>query len=206
MNRISNFLRNSKAFLAIAIVVGLASPSFAIDARRNDAGLMPTKAVVSAPQGAGSLCAAYPWACAKGGAGMAITEASLDLVGDINRKANRKVRPVSDSQQYRVEERWAMPTKRGGDCEDYALFKKQALINAGFAPQQLLIATVLDRKGGSHAVLVLRTGKQDLVLDNLTSAIKPWNKTGYTFIRLQDPANPAQWVSVFAGGMFDKTS
>lgn len=195
-----------QALLATALLAGLATPSHAIDARRAAAGLLPVKAVVSAPQGAGNICDLYAFACATGTQGLAMDKAGLELVADINRKANRAIRPVADIQQYRVEERWTLPSKRGGDCEDYALFKKQELIRAGFAPQQLLIATVLDRKGGSHAVLVVRTGKQDLVLDNMTGAIKPWQKTGYTFLRLQNPENPAQWVSVFAGGMFDKIS
>lgn len=198
--------RLSKLTFIAAMMIGFASPSHAIDARRPDAGLLPTKVVVSAPQGASNLCVAYEWACAKGGRGVSIDKAALDLVNQINRKANRAVRAISDQSQYRIAERWALPTRRGGDCEDYALYKKLELIKAGFSPDQLLIATVLDRKGGSHAVLVLRTGKQDLVLDNLTSAIKPWQKTGYTFLRLQNPANPRQWVSVFAGGMFDKVS
>lgn len=198
--------RLSKFSIIAAMVMGLATPSHAIDARRTDVGLLPTKVVVSAPQGANSLCDAYEWACAKGNRGVSIDKAALDIVNQVNRKANRTVRAISDQQQYRTAERWALPSKRGGDCEDYALYKKLELIKAGFAADQLLIATVLDRRGGSHAVLVLRTGKQDLVLDNLTNTIKPWQKTGYTFLRLQNPENPRQWVSVFAGGMFDKVS
>lgn len=192
--------------LVTALVVSLAAPAHAIDARRPDTGLLPVKAVVSAPQGAGNICTTYDWACARSTRAVVIDKTALDVVRQVNSRINRAVRPVSDLQQYRIAERWALPTKRGGDCEDYALAKKRELIAAGFAPQSLLIATVLDRKGGSHAVLVLRTGAQDLVLDNLTSTIKPWQKTGYTFLRLQNPENPRQWVSVFAGGMFDKVS
>jgi predicted transglutaminase-like cysteine proteinase len=207
IRRIGGFASNlPKLGLAMSVVMGLATPSFAIDARRATVGLLPTKAVVSAPQGASNLCDAYEWACAKGERQMVIDKAAMDLLNQINRKANRSVQSVSDQQQYRVAERWSLPTKRGGDCEDFVLYKKVELMRAGFSADQLLIATVLDRKGGSHAVLVFRTGKQDLVLDNLTSTIKPWQKTGYTFLRLQNPEDPSQWVAVFAGGMFDKTS
>lgn len=192
--------------LFAAVAIGLAAPAHAVDSRRSAAGLLPVRAVVSAPQGAGNLCSTYAWACATSTKQVAFTKEALDVARQINSRVNRSVRPVSDLQQFRVEERWTLPTKRGGDCEDYALAKKRELINAGFAPQSLLIATVLDRKGGSHAVLVLRTGAQDLVLDNLTGTIKPWQKTGYTFLRVQDPQNPARWMSVFAGGMFAKTS
>lgn len=125
----------------------------------------------------------------------------LQVVHAVNLRANRNIRPISDVAQYRVAERWALPTARGGDCEDYALFKKRELIRAGIPPDQLFVATVLDRKRQSHAVLVLRTGSQDLVLDNLTDRILPWKRTGYTFLRLQDPGQPTGWVSVLAGGL-----
>ena len=132
---------------------------------------------------------------------MLIGDSTLEVVRTINSRANRSIRSISDMDQYRVAERWAMPTARGGDCEDYAIYKKAALIKAGIPPDQLLIATVLDRKRQSHAVLVLRTGTQDLVLDNLSNRIVPWNKTGYTFLRLQNPKQPSGWVSVLAGGI-----
>ncbi len=192
--------------LVAAMLVGLAAPAHAIDARRAAPQLLPVKQQVSAPQGAGHICTTYDWACATSARKVAFDANALAVVKQVNSRVNRAVRPVSDMQQYRVAERWTLPTKRGGDCEDYALAKKRDLIAAGFAPQDLLIAAVLDRKGGSHAVRGVRTGTQDLVLDNLTGAIKPWNKTGYTFLRIQNPENPRQWVAVFAGGMFDRIS
>lgn len=190
------------AWLAIAAAISAAPPALAIDARRPDAGAMvPIRDAAAAPAGAGHLCAQYDWACASTGRRMAIDASAIEVARAINSRANRTVRSISDMQQYRVAERWALPTARGGDCEDYAIYKKLELIKAGFPPEQLLIATVLDRKRQSHAVLVLRTGTQDLVLDNLTSRIVPWNKTGYTFLRMQDPRQPTRWVSVLAGGI-----
>ena len=109
---------------------------------------------------------------------------------------------MSDLQQYGIAERWTLPTKGKGDCEDYALYKKYELTRAGFPAEQLLIATLLDLNRASHAVLVVRTGANDLVLDNLTNKIVPWHKTGYTFLRMQDPRKPKRWVSVMAGGIF----
>lgn len=187
----------------LAFVTGLSAtmPALSIDARSPNAGLLPIRGQISPPAGAMHLCGNYDWACAKSGRQMLVGEASLETVRAINQRANRSIRSISDMDQYRVAERWAMPTKRGGDCEDYAIYKKAALIKAGFPPEQLLIATVLDRQRQSHAVLVLRTGTQDLVLDNLTNRILPWQKTGYTFLRLQDPRQPAHWVSVLAGGI-----
>lgn len=190
------------AWLALVMGVSGTMPALSIDANRPAAMTMPIRNVVHAPPGATHLCATYDWACARTGRTVEVGENSLRVLSAVNLRANRTIRPVSDMQQYRLAERWALPTQRGGDCEDYALFKKRELIKAGFAPEQLLVAAVLDKKRQSHAVLVVRTGTQDLVLDNLTNRILPWHKTGYTFLRVQDPRQPTRWVSVYAGGIF----
>ena len=195
--------RSGMAMLALMMGLATASPALAIDARLPGAAMVPLKAEAMPPDGASHLCATYDWACAKSGRTIRIGQAEVDILRAVNSRANRSVRPISDMQQYRVAERWALPTKRGGDCEDYALFKKRELVLAGFPPEQLLIAAVLDRKRQSHAVLVVRTGAHDLVLDNLTDRIVPWNKTGYTFLRMQDPRQPHRWGSVLAGGLFE---
>ena len=194
--------RLGMAALALLMGFAMATPSLAIDARRPNAAFVPIKGESAPPDGASHLCSTYDWACAKAGRTIQIGEAELEVIRAINNRANRSIRPISDMDQYRIAERWALPTKRGGDCEDYAIFKKQELVRAGFPPEQLLIAAVLDRNRQSHAVLVVRTENGDLVLDNLTSRIVSWQKTGYTFLRMQDPRQPNRWVSVLAGGMF----
>lgn len=207
MRRLKETLANAVpgTLLCLAIILSFAQPAHAIDARKSK-DLLPLKASVSAPAGASGLCAQYSWACARTGKMQVIDLAAMEVVQKVNTAANRKIRPISDQSQWSTSERWSLPTNRGGDCEDYALYKKMMLVQAGFSPDQLLIATVLDRQNRSHAVLVLRTGAQDLVLDNLTGRIKHWRDTGYTFLRLQDPKHPNRWVAVFAGGMMDKIS
>lgn len=189
--------------LALVLVAAVAAPATASETRPSVAGLLPDKESVTAPQGASGLCSAYGWACARTGQRVTIDAAMLDVVKEINGRVNRTVRPINDITQYGVAERWTLPSRRGGDCEDYALLKKQALIAAGIAPEQLLVATVLDRSRQSHAVLILRTGRQDLVLDNMTGRILPWQQTGYSFLRMQNPARPSGWVAVLAGGIFN---
>lgn len=188
----------------LAFVVGLSSamPALSIDAQRTVAGQIPIRNVVPAPPGAASICRSYDWACARSGEIRMLGEETLQVIRRVNAHTNRTVRPITDMQQYRLEERWSLPTARGGDCEDYALYKKRELIRAGVPPEQLLLAAVLDRKRQFHAVLIVRTGTQDLVLDNLTNRIVPWHKTGYTILRVQDPRQPTRWVSVYAGGAF----
>ena len=189
--------------LAAALTVGAASPAYA--AGLPNSFIVSTKSV-AAPRGFSGVCERYAWACISHSslAKDHTADQKLRLASRVNLSVNRKVREISDSRQYRVAELWALPTRRGGDCEDFALLKKKELMARGIAADKLLIATVLDRKRRPHAVLVMRTAKGDFVLDNLTNRIKPWKQTGYSFLRMQRPDAPSQWTAVMAGGIFDK--
>ncbi|MGO4914733.1 transglutaminase-like cysteine peptidase [Pseudogemmobacter sp. W21_MBD1_M6] len=156
---------------------------------------------VTAPPGSKGLCANYAWACASDRAASPSGPADLALARSVNSSVNRKTRQIEDQQQYGQAERWALPTTRGGDCEDIVLLKKMKLMQAGVASSNLLIATVLDRKNSSHAVLVMRTDRGDLVLDSLNSRIVHWTDTGYTFLKMQNPASLGSWYAVLAGHM-----
>ena len=158
---------------------------------------LPVKRAAPAPDGAVGLCEAIDWACAPGNGRAAGAEVLARAV-EVNRAANAVIRPVTDLAQYGVAERWSLPSERGGDCEDYAIYKKGALIGAGVSPDRLLLATALDRRNKAHAVLVLRTEMGDFVLDNRRDEVLPWNRTELVFLRMQDPARPGAWVSVFA--------
>lgn len=182
---------------ALAAVLSLGGAAMAMDAGTSGA-FLPVKKSVAAPAGAAALCRTYDWACAGANNGAAAGADVLKIAGQINRAANSAIRPVSDLEQYATAERWTLPTKRGGDCEDYALYKKLRLIEAGVSPDRLLISAVLDRKNNVHAVLVFRTDMGDFVLDNLTNRVLPWHKTGYTFLRMQNPSQPSGWVATYA--------
>ena len=157
--------------------------------------------VTASPQGSTGLCARYGWACAIGQVQGRVGQDGLRIATKINAQVNAEVREISDQSQYARAEVWTLPSARGGDCEDFALLKKKRLIERGFPANQLLIATVLDRNHAPHAVLVLRTTGGDYVLDNLTNRVKPWQSTGYTFLKMQDPEAPHLWQAVLAGGI-----
>lgn len=158
------------------------------------------KGPTSAPTGAKGLCSRYSWACSHSGEQNPSGALSFKTMKTLNRNINRKYREISDKSQYGVEEYWALLTKKGGDCEDFALSKKKAFIERGAVPESLLVATVLDRQRNAHAVLVLLTDQGDYVFDNLTSTVKRWNKTGYFFLRIQDPEAPWKWQAVYKLG------
>ena len=53
--------------------------------------------------------------------------------------------------------------------------------------------------GEGHAVLLVRTDRGDLVLDNQVGTIDLWNQTPYKFIKRQSQANAGQWVDMIDG-------
>jgi predicted transglutaminase-like cysteine proteinase len=166
----------------------------------NDRAFLVAQRSIEAPSGFVGLCARYDWVCASSKQSRLSASQKMALVQQVNRTVNRQVRQIDDQQQYGKAEHWALPTRRGGDCEDLVLLKKKLLIERGVPSRALLISTVLDRNMDSHAVLVLRTTRGDLVLDNLTNKILPWAETGYTFLKLQNPDAPSRWHAILSRG------
>lgn len=186
------------AVLALGILAsfGVGAPG---TAGTKNGEFLSTRGVTAPPSGASGICRSYAWACARDRVWGPVTREQLRTVRATNTRINRVVSPVADQQQYGVAEFWALPSTKGGDCEDYALIKKRELIQQGISPDRLLIATVLDRRRNPHAVLIFRSDQGDLVLDNLTNQIRTWEETRYFFLKMQNPDNPSSWVSVFQG-------
>lgn len=188
----ASFVKDAGLVLAAVVLTLLPTTDMA-----EASAFVPVRGQISAPSGAGGLCATYQWACATSSSART---PDMRTLGAVNRKVNRATREVSDQAQYRKADVWTLPSRRGGDCEDFALLKKKQLIAMGYDPDRLLLTTVLDRKGGSHAVLIVRTAAGDYVLDNLVDSIRPWNRTGYTFLRMQDPTAPQRWLRLNVKG------
>ena len=96
---------------------------------------------------------------------------------EINRHVNQKIAPMTDMQQYGVEDTWTIPAV-AGDCEDYVLLKIVSFLDVGFDPRDLHILVVHDEKGEGHAVLGIdvaseKGARNTLVLDNKTNDIIP---------------------------------
>ncbi len=117
-------------------------------------------------------------------------------LNDINNRANRRIKPMSDLKHHGVPEYWSYPMDGYGDCEDYVLLKRRLLIEAGWPRQALLITVVRDQQNEGHAVLTVRTDHGDLVLDNQRARIVNWTETGYRFVKRQSAENPNLWVAL----------
>ncbi|MCB2115500.1 MAG: transglutaminase-like cysteine peptidase [Rhodobacteraceae bacterium] len=185
-----------------AALLAFSAPLPALSSANSPTPYLIARKAMPAPAGFGALCASYAWLCARSGAGRAADASALRLAEPVNRRINHQVRQIADRRQYGRDEVWALPTRQGGDCEDIAMLKKLRLIEAGIAPEHLLVATALDLNRSAHAVLILRTSAGDYVLDNLRDRIRPWQQTGYSFLLMQDPKAPARWTAIFAGGIF----
>jgi predicted transglutaminase-like cysteine proteinase len=97
-------------------------------------------------------------------------------LGEINRAINLALRPVSDLAQYGEMDVWSSPLNtfdRGaGDCEDYAIAKYAALLQAGLAAADLRIVLFRDTlRGEDHAVAAARLDGHWLLLDNQRMAM-----------------------------------
>lgn len=120
-----------------------------------------------------------------------------EQLNHVNRFVNASVKPETDQDIYRQAEFWEYPKPEGaGDCEDYVLLKKRYLEGLGFPAESLLITVVLDEAGEGHAVLMAKTDRGDLVLDNRRDNILLWNDTKYEFLKRQSQDDPQIWVAL----------
>lgn len=119
----------------------------------------------------------------------------LSQLDTINRKVNLAIAPATDLAVYGVDEHWTFPKKRG-DCEDYVILKRKKLMQLGWSASSLLITVVLDEHGEGHAVLTVRTGQGDFILDNKVNDVRLFSQTPYQYIMRQSYLDPRVWVSL----------
>jgi predicted transglutaminase-like cysteine proteinase len=158
----------------------------------------PVVGPTTRPVGHVQFCRQLPEECTRNGVvvdRVELTDELLAQLRSVNDVVNNTVRPVTDALLYGTTELWTYPSD-AGDCEDYVLEKRRALIKNGWSASALLIAVVRQRSGDGHAVLMVRTDQGDLVLDNLDEDIHLWMETPYTYIKRQSPADAAEWESL----------
>lgn len=122
-----------------------------------------------------------------------------DRVSQINQAVNRAIVPMSDQRLYGRPDVWAMPKAIGGgrmagDCEDYVLAKREALLEAGVTLDRLSIALARTPEGEDHAVLLVAFPDGDYVLDNRDSRLLHWSRSGLIWQSRQRPGEILQWM------------
>ena len=125
-----------------------------------------------------------------------LTPKTQKILEKTNSYVNSHVKSMSDQDHWGVVDQWDYPTDGFGDCEDYVLYKRRLLMEEGFPRQALLVTVVKDKNGDGHAVLTVKTNQGEYVLDNLHDRIKPWNETGYRFVKRQSQTDQNVWVDI----------
>jgi len=193
-----------KSFIAAGVAVGmamfvLAMPGKAGEVDFSNPAFAPVGQQTSIPIGASVFCKANRADCAVNrhvvGA-MELTEVRWQQLVDTNNLINSAITPVTDIDYYRQDEVWAYPTEGYGDCEDFALAKRKALIAEGWDPSILLMTVVRQQNGDGHAVLMVRTDRGDVVLDNQDGRVLLWNQTPYQYLKRQSQADAGRWVDL----------
>ncbi len=88
-----------------------------------------------------------------------------------------------DSEVWGVVDYWAAPVeflRKSGDCEDYAITKYFALKQLGVPASDMRIVILLDSiRRLAHAILVVYTGGDAYVLDNLSNVVLSHQRYGH---------------------------
>ena len=113
----------------------------------------------------------------------------------VNQRVNSTIKAVTDADHWGVVDTWGFPDDGRGDCEDFQLLKRRLLAESGLPRRAMRMTVVIDELGEGHAVLVIRTNQGDYVLDNKTSSILPWHRTGYVYIK-RESQDSVGWVSL----------
>ena len=148
-----------------------------------------------------AFCGRYPGECAVDltePTRITLTAAVRSTLDSVNRRVNGRIRPITDMAHWGVVDRWDFPDDGSGDCEDFQLLKRRMLVERGLPRRALRMTVVIDDIGEGHAVLMVRTDRGDLILDNKTNAILSGPRTGYTFIKREGQDGLA-WVTLNGG-------
>ena len=156
--------------------------------------------VTRTPYGWADLCGRQPRECQVDvlePADLHLTTKTWAVLEGVNARVNDEIEPISNLDHWgTMLDHWDYPVDGKGDCKIYALWKRKLLIDRGFPRQALLMTIVRDLEGNGHTILTAKTDQGEFVLDNMTGDIRPWQATGYKFVKRQSQNDPNVWVAV----------
>jgi predicted transglutaminase-like cysteine proteinase len=186
--------------LLASSLVGLGAGAAAIAAPGRAGGsYAPVGGPASVPYGWADFCRRYAGECDGGplaSLDVNLTPQAMKEIERVDKWVNTHIKPVSDMEHWGVIDQWDYPVDGKGDCEDYALFKRKILMDEGFPRQALLMTVVKDEHNEGHAILAIKTNAGDFVLDNLNDVMKPWDRTGYRFVKRQSQTDQNIWLQI----------
>jgi len=157
-------------------------------------------AATSVPYGWIDFCGRRPEECSLGKLNpldVRLTKKTWATLAKVNKQANEAIAPITNLDHWgTMVDHWDYPVDGMGDCKVYALYKRKLLIEQGFPRQALLMTIVRDLEGEGHAILTVKTDRGEFVLDNLSDEIRPWDATGYQFVKRQSQDDPNVWLDL----------
>lgn len=146
------------------------------------------------------FCLRYPADCKsdpKENERIVLNDETSQLLERVNRDVNASIIPTAKGYGSNLQDGWTISPVMG-DCNDYAVTKRHELLQNGLPAKALRLSVVKTSSGIGHLVLVLMTNKGDLVLDNLTETIRPWQTTNYHWLKIQSVTDARFWYEVKA--------
>jgi predicted transglutaminase-like cysteine proteinase len=128
-----------------------------------------------------------------------LTTETSELLKRVNSDVNAAIRPIVKDYGPELQDGWTIAPS-SGDCNDYAVTKRHELLQSGLPAKALRLSVVKTSSGIGHLVLVVMTTKGDLVLDNLTETVRPWQTTDYHWLKIQSANDAKYWFEVKASG------
>lgn len=110
----------------------------------------------------------------------------------INTTVNHSIRARRDPIG---QDLWSIDVA-SGDCEDYALAKRHELIRSGFPSRAVRLAVGETSAGEAHAVVIVKTDRGDLALDNRADTPQTVNKLDIVWKKIESSDNPKYWRSL----------
>jgi predicted transglutaminase-like cysteine proteinase len=118
-----------------------------------------------------------------------------ELLKRVNHSINVSIVPILKGYGSNLEDSWTIAPETG-DCNDYAVTKRHELLESGLPSKALRLSVVKTASGIGHLVLVVATTNGDVVMDNLTATIRPWQTTDYQWIKIQSASDPRLWNEI----------
>lgn len=148
------------------------------------------------------FCLRYPSDCKSDAAEIERLDFNPELsalLDRVNRAVNAEISPTMKGLGSETREGWTISPSLG-DCNDYAVTKRHELLASGLPARALRLSVVKTPSGIGHLVLVVSTTKGDVVLDNLTTAIRSWHQTEYQWLKIQSADDARFWYEVKVNG------
>jgi predicted transglutaminase-like cysteine proteinase len=188
------------------VIFGSASFAGSADARHRQDTPPPSPIMEASPALAPfqhvRFCLRYPSDCKSDATEIGViglTAENSELLKRVNQDVNAAIIPTVKDHGPELQDGWTIAPSMG-DCNDYAVTKRHELLESGLPAKALRLSVVKTASGIGHLVLIVVTTKGELVLDNLTEAIRSWQSTDYHWLKIQSAADARFWYEVKAPG------